>query len=71
MVIACVGGGSNAIGIFSGFMKDEKVELVGVEGGGNGTETVKNWCNSFYRNRKEYYTDFIFICPSERRWTNK
>src|ERR1051326_7022982 len=30
-VIACVGGGSNAIGVFSGFMDDEQVELIGVE----------------------------------------
>src|SRR5215813_10649903 len=33
-VIACVGGGSNAIGIFSGFVGDEQVELIGVEAGG-------------------------------------
>jgi len=35
-VIACVGGGSNAIGIFSGFLEDEVVELIGVEAGGSG-----------------------------------
>ena len=35
-VIACVGGGSNASGIFSGFLDDEGVELVGVEAGGEG-----------------------------------
>jgi tryptophan synthase beta chain len=35
-VVACVGGGSNAIGIFSGFMDDTDVELIGVEGGGKG-----------------------------------
>jgi tryptophan synthase beta chain len=34
MVIACVGGGSNAIGIFYDFIKDKKVRLVGVEAGG-------------------------------------
>ncbi|HWK32030.1 MAG TPA: pyridoxal-phosphate dependent enzyme, partial [Terriglobales bacterium] len=34
MVIACVGGGSNAIGIFYEFIKDKKVKLVGVEAGG-------------------------------------
>jgi tryptophan synthase beta chain len=33
-VIACVGGGSNAIGIFSGFVDDKSVELIGVEAGG-------------------------------------
>lgn len=34
MVVACVGGGSNAIGIFSGFLEDKDVRLVGVEAGG-------------------------------------
>jgi tryptophan synthase beta chain len=38
-VIACVGGGSNAIGIFSGFVDDDQVELIGVEAGGSGLET--------------------------------
>ena len=41
-VIACVGGGSNAIGVFSGFVKDEQVELIGVEAGGNGIESGKH-----------------------------
>jgi len=35
-VYACVGGGSNAMGIFSGFLNDEHVQLIGVEGGGHG-----------------------------------
>jgi tryptophan synthase beta chain len=39
VIIACVGGGSNAIGIFSEFIKDDEVELVGVEGGGNGVNS--------------------------------
>jgi tryptophan synthase beta chain len=38
MVIACVGGGSNAIGIFYEFIKDKKVKLVGVEAGGRSTK---------------------------------
>src|SRR6267142_1516880 len=36
-VIACVGGGSNAIGIFGEFIADKKVRLIGVEAGGRGT----------------------------------
>ena len=36
-IIACVGGGSNSIGIFHEFIKDKKVQLVGVEAGGRGT----------------------------------
>ncbi|MDD5459243.1 MAG: tryptophan synthase subunit beta [Phycisphaerae bacterium] len=38
-VLACVGGGSNAIGIFSGFIDDRDVELIGVEAGGEGVST--------------------------------
>lgn len=37
-VTACVGGGSNAMGIFCGFLKDEDVELVGVEPGGRSAQ---------------------------------
>ncbi|HTA74524.1 MAG TPA: tryptophan synthase subunit beta [Gemmatimonadaceae bacterium] len=38
-VVACVGGGSNAIGIFSGFVDDTQVDLVGVEAAGLGLDT--------------------------------
>ena len=41
-VIACVGGGSNAIGVFSGFVEDEAVELIGVEAGGDGIASGKH-----------------------------
>jgi tryptophan synthase beta chain len=36
VAVACVGGGSNAIGMFRGFVDDESVALLGVEAGGNG-----------------------------------
>src|SRR5713226_3872089 len=36
VIIACVGGGSNSIGIFHEFIKDKKVKLIGVEAGGRG-----------------------------------
>jgi len=35
-IIACVGGGSNAMGIFHAFLKDKRVKLIGVEAGGRG-----------------------------------
>ncbi|MBQ6443343.1 MAG: tryptophan synthase subunit beta [Methanosphaera sp.] len=41
-VIACVGGGSNAMGIFSGFVDDESVELIGVEAGGEGIDGLNH-----------------------------
>lgn len=40
--IACVGGGSNAIGLFAGFMADPGVALIGVEAGGHGLDTAKH-----------------------------
>jgi tryptophan synthase beta chain len=42
MVLACVGGGSNAIGIFAGFLDDKEVRLIGVEAGGKGVRTGKH-----------------------------
>lgn len=41
-VIACVGGGSNAIGAFSQYLADESVELIGVEAAGKGLETEQH-----------------------------
>jgi tryptophan synthase beta chain len=41
-VFACVGGGSNAIGMFYGFLEDEDVELVGVEAAGAGLESHRH-----------------------------
>ncbi|WP_163327641.1 tryptophan synthase subunit beta [Desulfurobacterium thermolithotrophum] len=41
-IVACVGGGSNAIGIFYPFIEDESVKLIGVEAGGYGLDTDKH-----------------------------
>lgn len=42
VVMACVGGGSNSIGMFAEFIEDKDVELIGVEAGGLGIETGKH-----------------------------
>jgi len=42
LLIACVGGGSNAIGFFHHFIEEEKVKLIGVEAGGEGIETGRH-----------------------------
>lgn len=42
VIIACVGGGSNAIGIFYPFVEDEQVRLIGVEAAGDGLETIRH-----------------------------
>ena len=41
-LVACVGGGSNAIGLFHSFLGDESVAMYGVEGGGHGVESGKH-----------------------------
>ena len=42
VVVACVGGGSNAIGMFTAFLADQDVQLVGVEAGGDGLESGRH-----------------------------
>jgi len=42
VAIACVGGGSNAIGLFDAFLNDESVKLIGVEAGGHGVASGKH-----------------------------
>jgi len=44
-VIACIGGGSNAIGMFSHFLEDDDVECIGIEAGGHGIETDMHGCS--------------------------
>ncbi|NOQ32137.1 MAG: tryptophan synthase subunit beta [Helicobacteraceae bacterium] len=44
-VIACIGGGSNAIGMFQHFIDDEEVECIGIEAGGLGVDTDKHGCS--------------------------
>ncbi|MGM0634018.1 MAG: tryptophan synthase subunit beta [Pseudomonadota bacterium] len=41
-LVACVGGGSNAIGLFHPFLEDKNVEMYGVEAGGDGVETGRH-----------------------------
>ncbi len=44
-IIACIGGGSNAIGMFQHFLEDPEVECIGIEAGGLGVETNKHGCS--------------------------
>jgi tryptophan synthase beta chain len=46
-IVACIGGGSNAIGIFNEFLADESVKLIGVEAGGEGVETAGKHATRF------------------------
>lgn len=54
-IIACVGGGSNAIGIFSEFLNIESVNLLGVEAGGMGTHTEHHSSSLQYGNIGIYF----------------
>ena len=44
-VIACIGGGSNAIGMFQHFLEDENVECIGIEAGGKGIGSGQHGCS--------------------------
>lgn len=44
-VIACIGGGSNAIGTFQHFLEDKEVRCIGIEAGGLGVDTEKHGCS--------------------------
>ena len=44
-VVACIGGGSNAIGIFSHFLEDKETTCIGIESGGLGIDTSKHGCS--------------------------
>ncbi len=56
-IVACVGGGSNAIGIFDAFLDDKDVELIGVEPGGDDIKHGKTLCEGsigFFQGSKSY-----------------
>ena len=42
MVVACIGGGSNALGLFYPFLNESSVKIIGVEAGGKGVKTDKH-----------------------------
>ena len=49
-LVACVGGGSNSIGLFNEFIKDEDVDIYGIEGAGKGVKTGKH-ASAIYNNK--------------------
>ena len=62
MIIACVGGGSNAMGVFHPFIEDENVELIGVEAGGKdgsdigGASITDGSTGVLHEQRPKYYS---------------
>jgi tryptophan synthase beta chain len=64
-VVACVGGGSNAIGIFSGFVEDKDVKLIGVEAGGEGVHTGKHCATLGIGNVGVFHGSKSYLLQSE------
>ena len=62
-IIACVGGGSNAIGIFFEFLKDKEVRLIGVEAGGRGT-SAGDHAARFRRRLARRAAGHLFLCAA-------
>jgi tryptophan synthase beta chain len=68
VVVACVGGGSNAIGIFHPFVDDAEVELVGVEAGGLGLATGSHAASISNRTRGILHGSFQYVmCDDDGR----
>ncbi|KMQ50892.1 Tryptophan synthase beta chain [Chitinispirillum alkaliphilum] len=67
-VIACVGGGSNAIGIFEAFLNDKNVRLTGVEAGGKGIENLDHAArlsNSEYSRPGIFHGAYSYVLQKE------
>ena len=64
-VLACLGGGSNAIGIFYPFIEDESVTLIGLEAGGEGAETQKTAATLTKGTRGVLHGALSFLLQSE------
>ena len=66
-VVACVGGGSNAIGTFHPFVADDEVELVGVEAGGEGLESGRHGASLARRQRRRTARRAVVGAAGRRR----
>ena len=64
-VIACVGGGSNAIGIFQDFIKEEKVKLIGVEAGGKGVDTLHHGATLVAGTKGMLHGNYTYIMQND------
>ena len=60
-IIACVGGGSNAMGIFYEFLKDKSVKLIGVEAGGIGTKAGEHASRFILKKKGIFQGTFSYV----------
>ncbi|MCW5197240.1 tryptophan synthase subunit beta [Buchnera aphidicola] len=65
MILACVGGGSNAIGIFYDFIKDKNVQLIGIEPGGHGIHTENHGSPLQYGKKGIYFGMKSYIIQNQ------
>lgn len=65
VILACVGGGSNAIGMFYPFLNDRRVRLVGVEAGGKGLETGEHGASLCAGSRGVLHGAFSYVLQDE------
>lgn len=68
-VVACVGGGSNAIGAFYDFIPDKNVRLIGVEAGGEGMDTIEQLL--LYTNAIDYKGLTVCVTAPRYRWVSQ
>lgn len=66
MVIACVGGGSNATGMFANFIEEKEVALVGAEPGGRGSKTGDNAASLSYGKEGILHGFRSYICLNDK-----
>ncbi|SEL54132.1 tryptophan synthase, beta chain [Colwellia chukchiensis] len=64
-VIACVGGGSNAIGMFNDFIADDDVKLIGVEAGGKGIETTQHGATLVAGSKGMLHGNYTYIMQDD------
>jgi tryptophan synthase beta chain len=64
-VVACVGGGSNAIGMFQDFIKEENVKLIGVEAGGKGVDTVHHGATLVAGTKGMLHGNYTYIMQND------
>jgi len=64
-VIACVGGGSNAIGMFNDFIKEASVKLIGVEAGGKGIDTHQHGATLAAGTKGMLHGNYTYIMQDE------
>lgn len=65
LVIACVGGGSNAIGIFSAFLNDNQVRMIGVEAGGESMQPGKHAARFHQQTRGVLHGCYTYVLQDQ------